>query len=321
MAYTIDHIDLNNITEDQRQSLLDKLNEFGLVVLSNIIPPDACDKYVESSVNWLTSILPPLSRATQTWTPENTPTGPRKGMYQSLVGHCPVAWELREKLYPLFASLHATEDLITSIDGATIFPPCKSSAADWPHIDQTTSEKDLVCYQGQVVLTNTTASFRCTPGSHLIHEEIVTEYNLDRKSQWHKFTTDEIEKLKPRFTDWQIPIHVPKGSVILWRSTTIHSAKYVDDPTIYQPDKSWDGWRCVYYICQRPKIHCSKRGLKTIKDAALKGRTTNHWGTKTFPKTGRFAKKHPAVENVLKNPELVVCKNLTPLQRRLVGLD
>ena len=249
MEYTIENVILDNITEQQHQEILNKLDTMGLevVVLSQVFTDDECDQYVSQSVDWLSLHLPPLTRDPKTWTTTTTPSGPRKGMYQSLIGHSPVAWTLRERMYPLFVSLHGTSELITSIDGATIFPPVTGSKKDWPHIDQTTSESKLVSFQGQVVLTNTTASFRCTPKSHLKHEELVKEFGMNAKSQWYKFSEDDVSKLAPRFEQWQIPIHTKKGSVILWRSTTIHSAKYVDDPSIYQPETSWDGWRCVYY--------------------------------------------------------------------------
>ena len=78
---------------------------------------------------------PRLTRNHETWTNGNIPSGPRRGMYQSIISHCPVAWKLREKLYPLFCGLHGTKELITSIDGATFMPPIQGSNKDWPHID------------------------------------------------------------------------------------------------------------------------------------------------------------------------------------------
>ena len=319
-VYTIKNIDLSNVSSEEAKIIRQKLDEYGLAIIENVIPDDKCDEYVKTSVDWLGKLIKPLSRAPETWTFENLPSGPRKGMMQSIISHSPVAWELREKLYPLFSALHGTKDLITSLDGATILPPIQGSNKDWPHIDQTKSEDDIKCFQGQVVLTNTTACFRCTPKSHLKHKEIVETLEINRKNQWYKFKDIDISTISPWFDEWQIPIQVSKGSIILWRSTTIHSAKYVDDPKIYKPLYSWDGWRCVYYICMRPKKQFTKTGLKTIKKAALEGRTTNHWGTKTFPKRQRYDDgKHRSVDKLLDDPTVVV-QELNEVQKKLVDL-
>ena len=178
---------------------------------------------------------------------------------------------------------------------------------------------NIYSIQGQVVLTNTTASFRCTPKSHLKHQELVNKYNMNQKDQWYKFNENQIEELKKMFDNWQIPINTKKESIILWRSNLIHSAKYVDNPKIYNSVESWDGWRCAYYICQRPKSEFSQRGLNTVKKAAQSGRTTNHWGTKTFPKKQRWDDKCPEINEILEHPEKIV-QELSTLQKFLVDI-
>ena len=317
MEFTITGVSLNNIYKHIVE-IKNKLDEFGVVILSEVFPKNKCDKYVEQSYNWLSSVNPKLTRKAETWTNENIPSGPRRGMYQSIISHCPIVWKLREKLYPLFSSLHGTKELITSVDGATFMPPLISSYKDWPHIDQTSLDQSIYSIQGQVVLTDTTASFRCTPKSHLKHQELVHKYDMDQKNQWYKF--NETNELEEMFDQWQIPIHSKKGSVILWNSKTIHSAKYVDDPKIYDSEKSWDGWRCVYYICQRPRTELTKRNLNTLRNAAMEGRTTNHWGIKMFPKKQRWDQKCPEINQILENPEKLV-QPLSELQKFLVGLN
>ena len=317
--------DLNDIKQKQIVELKKNLDENGYVVIPKVLSDEICDKYVEETVDWMCNLLPLDKNDQKTWKTENMPSGPRFGMYQSIVSHCPVAWKLREFTYPLFCSLYDTKELITSIDGASIMPPVKHrTTKDWPHIDQTISEENMVCYQGQVVLTDTTASFRCTPKSHLKHQEIVNRFEIDKKNPWHKFTSEQEKELESEFNDWQIPIHVKKGSIILWRSTTIHSAQRVEDHTIYEKEKKnglWDGWRCTFYICQRPKKDFTKRGLTTVKKAYENGRTTNHWGTKTFPKTTRWdSNKDSRVLDLLKNPEKLVDKNISLTCKKLVGI-
>lgn len=291
LEYVVPNIDLNLLTQKQLSDIKYKLDTYGLCVLPCVFKDNECNQYVTQSVDWLTDLLPPLTRNPATWTSQNTPSGPRMGLYQSIVSHCPIAWILREKLYPLFCGLWNTKELITSLDGATILPPTHIESNDWPHIDQTKPESEIHCYQGQVVLTDTTACFRCTPGSHLKHDELSKKYGFNLKNQWYKFTDPQILELKNTFEKWQIPIYTPKGSIILWRSTLIHSAQYVTDVNKYKnlenTERWMDGWRCTYYICQRPKNQFTNRNLTSVKNAVLNGRTTNHWGTKTFSKKGR----------------------------------
>lgn len=318
--YMIRNVKLNQILPEQKQEIIAKLDKYGVVILSEVFGADESDNYVNRTFNWLTEYIPLLTRDPQTWQSQNLPSGPRRGMMQSIISHCPVAWELREHLYPLFTTLYDTPDLITSIDGGTFFPPVQIKTNDWPHIDQTKSEKDLFCIQGQVVLTQTTASFVCTPQSHLQHDRIIEQFNINRKNQWYKFKDDDINIIQSWFPQWQIPIIAPKGSIILWRSTTIHSARYVENPTIYHPLNSWDGWRCVYYICLRPKLYFTKKNLTTVRQAVNEGRTTNHWATKLFPKKQQYdSNKHPLVLKLLNDPTIIAPTTLTPIQQKITA--
>src|SRR5690606_5749422 len=144
--------------------------------------------------NELVEISPKLRYDPETdyesWIKDNMPHGPRWGMYQSAVGDMKIAWRLRERLYYYFHNLHYDTDtkqpLFTSIDGASIYPPKSKylyrdemvgrnstklydSSTDWAHIDTMGDEK---IYQGQIILTDTDAAFRCTPYSHKIHNKI-----------------------------------------------------------------------------------------------------------------------------------------------------
>ena len=47
---------------------------------------------------------------------------------------------------------------------------------------------------------------------------------------------------------FQVPILAPRGSVILWLSSTLHSAKVQDPPgSVPLPKSPWTDWRCVVY--------------------------------------------------------------------------
>ena len=316
------HIEYKKVNRKKLQEILD---EYGVVVIEDYFKFSKCNEYMKSIVDWLILNSDNLTMDHKTWLGKNLPNGPRVGMMQSIISHCPTIWEIREKMYQLFKVLWGDEDLITSIDGATIYPPKKSrKTKDWPHLDQTLLEPKCICYQGEAVLTNTTAAFVCSPKSHKIHKEILEACNKKpSKSHWLKFNKQQIEKVKRMVLNtggkWQIPIYAPAGSLILWRSTTIHSAQRIVESVVKIPNDIWLGWRGVVYVCMRPKSHLTKTELTRLRKAATEGRTTNHWGTKIFPKNGRYKVDRGEKLNKLHdNPETLVFNN-TVLLNKLVN--
>ena len=66
--------------------------------------------------------------------------------------------------------------------------------------------------------------------------------------------------------EFQIPILSRKGSFIMWLSSTLHSAKLQDPPgTIPLPAGPWRDWRCVVYVCLRPKDEVHDGHLKQLQ--------------------------------------------------------
>jgi len=292
------HIFLDKTTDIE--TVKNVLDKYGVVVIQNYFKkPEKSKKRI---VKWMVSISDELTEDKETWKSSNMPYGPRYGMMQTLVTHCPEVWKIREKMYPLFADLHNTKELYTSMDGASVHPPPtkKSPTKDWPHIDQTKS--DPWCVQGQAVLTTSTSVFRCTPKSHKKNKEILELCGVEENSSnWLKFTPDQIEQLKEMFKFWQMPIYAPAGSVILWNSKTIHSAQHQ-----LQNDNSW---RCVVYVCMRPQDQFTNRNKTTLKRCVQECRTTNHWGTRMFGKRqGSFRglrNRNQSLENLSENPERI----------------
>jgi hypothetical protein len=185
---------------------------------------------------------------------------------------------------------------------------------DWAHVDQTVRKGPLYCIQGQAVLTNTTASFRCTPGSCNYYEDILDLEGVkkDDKSNWCKFKDPSLVKAfcEEKKLEYQIPIKSSKGSFIVWSSTTIHSAKLADGPE--KPDKKdpWKGWRGAVYVCYRPREELKPAALKRRTEYVDRNRNTSHWGETLMAKTpgGRYLyiqPRAPIIEDVMHDPELI----------------
>src|SRR5579871_2438537 len=113
------------------------LDKWGVVVIKSHFSDTQVDQWFLQIKNWLKSISPGLTDDEKTWIEKNLPYGPRRGMMQSLISHCPTVWNIREAFYPLYSQILQDEKLYTSIDGATMHPYIPTDKKDWPHIDQT----------------------------------------------------------------------------------------------------------------------------------------------------------------------------------------
>ena len=300
---------------------------------------------------------------------------------------------------------------VCSLDGINIqqndvpYEVLTGKAKDWPHLDQTLPHDPYLCVQGQVLLTNSTASFRCTPKSHLKFAEILAACGVAENSthNWLKFTDEQVELVQtilkdaakipaaaampeakmpasvppggeavhppesatafppggadeaapggpeavsgstgstsapppalfddvkltsssgaggggalvevlddvdsPLPTNWQIPIRASRGSVILWTSSTIHSA--MSSQKKEQPCKQdpWLGWRGVVYVCYRPFEEFSRKEIELLEDLLRTNRGTNHWATKVSAAKGagaRFQTQTETVKKLTQDPE------------------
>lgn len=126
-----------------------------MAILEDYFDEGYADKLFESSKKWLIDLKIGLTNNPKDWIEKNMPLGPKYGMYQSIISHCPGFWELREQMYELFTPLGLNlapvslpeivftiltgrEDLLTSIDGASIYPSLNkpNRVRDWAHIDR-----------------------------------------------------------------------------------------------------------------------------------------------------------------------------------------
>lgn len=206
-----------------------------------------------------------------------------------------------------------------SIDGINIQPNISRNiegAKDWPHCDQTKRDDIFKCVQGQAVLTNTSAAFRASPTSHKYFREIMKVAGIpDNNSNWAKFTDDQLAKIKrsvilPNKVPFQVPIKAEKGSIILWLSTTVHSAMSASFKEMPTPEDPFKGWRGVAYVCYRPKSEFTSNQLKVLDDCLENNRGVNHWATKVYSSicNGPYARKQvisPTIQRLVDDPKLI----------------
>lgn len=311
--------------------LFNELSENGYVVIHNFYSKEKCDEIMSQILNSFiklnTNINPQDIK--NTWIPENLPPQTRPGLFQGIMCNLPCNWEARldERLIKIFQVLYSKfrgkniDDLIVSNDGINFRPNGLKPYAndnDWAHLDITLRNSMFECIQGQIVLANTSASFRCSPKSHKIYENILDKCGIDinDKSNWCKFDRKNHELLNDIKTSieniggqYQIPIIEPAGSVILWLSSLVHSGKLADREEESDMMDLWKGWRGIFYICYRPREDFKKSELKKREKVVRENRATNHWGNKMFPKctTSPYMNKNfycPIIQKYIDEPSL-----------------
>lgn len=305
------HVDLTKYPEGIESSeastrASECLLEYGVVVITGVYSDALCDKItsrVESHFEKLTG------RSIDDDCQEQTPIQTRKGLMQALLSNLPEHNIVRSdpRLKKLWRRLYKKlrkarpirglppvddqTDMVVTGDGINLLSRnyFSTSRADWAHLDQV-AEGITRCIQGQLVLRNSSACFRASPCSHLVFEEIMKLCGFKRtnamSSQWGKIPADLIEAVKELVLsvggEYQVPIRSPKGSLVLWLSSVIHSASHPTEPVpIADP---YANGRLVFYVCFRPFRELDKRNLNTLVRAILENRTTNHWGAKLFGK-------------------------------------
>lgn len=319
----------------------------GLAVITDVFTGAECENWMDRILDDFENLGSGIDKNNieETWTTYNLPPQTRSGLFQCLVSNFEAIWEIRahphiktifKTLYDYFKQADIN-DYIVSGDGINFKPgfvgSChRPSSRDWAHLDQAISKNIFKCIQGQAILTNTSASFRATPSSHKCYREIIRKLDIEPKSNWLKFSPEQLPIVQ-EITDehgcnWQIPILAPKGSVIVWASTLIHSAKLQD--RIERPTRhdKYNGWRGVVYVCYRPREEFTEAQIKKRKLALVNNRHMNHWSLNLMnKKPGSFhlyqLDRHPEIKKFIDNPELVYDKIgapvLTKRQKKLIS--
>lgn len=338
---------------------LNILKSEGVVVLNNVFTYDECDKAMEQVFENFQTLSPELrdiefvkdkwKKVKEKWVSENLPLQTRPGLFQRLLSNQKVYWEFRSdpRIHKIFKTLysdlrgHEVDEFVTSLDGLNFKPPIapfhsSDEKNDWAHVDQT-FKGTYDCIQGQIVLSDTSAGFRASPRSHLIHEKILDDLEAEGKyDNFLKFKHDYYDTLKKQINDlggeWQRTFRTRRGSMILWLSTTIHSAQTQEEHYSYDKyentNQKWLGWRGVFYVCYRNKDEVDKKHIDRLQDSFENNRTTNHWGSKIFPKFPNFGTNQTFTDKIteyLNNPESVYTEikdwkpTLSPRMSQLLG--
>ncbi len=272
------------------------LTEDGVVVIEDIYTQNESQRLFTGILSEMSNICPDGIKGDVLWNDDFLPKQTRSGLFKNTFSNLHNVWEIRQninivniyaKLYSLFRHTEYNENqLFVSGDAINIRSTTLpiSNGKDWAHLDQRESNNLYKCIQGQVVLNNSSASFVCSPKSHLIFDDLITSYDKESKKlndQWWLLNSKEITDAKSRLKNvnghWQIPIEAKAGSLILWLSTTIHSARVQTIKHLKTEENPYNGWRGVVYVCYHPKIE-NPELIYQRYEAFIKNIGTNHWG-------------------------------------------
>lgn len=264
----------------------------GVIIVTGVLSKSVCDdisRRIGEVIETLSynASLHDLS----TWKRENMLPQTASGAFSRGIGNSQPVWDVRTnpRVGKVYEWVYGTDDLVSSIDMVTWKPYAEPYHNpydnDWAHTDNANMFEQ--CVQGQVVMTNTTAAFVCSPRSHLICTQLLgfrRKHNINENMDDRLEARRMVEKVGGKF---QVPIIVPAGSVIIWLSSTLHSAKMVDRPVVpYVPSKAdpWYGYRSIVYLTFKPRVNVSTEELSNLKSVFLRNGTTRHDGTE-FPVT------------------------------------
>lgn len=296
-------VDFND--SDFGSKMIDLIKEYGVVVIKNVLSSNECSDNINDIVTEIETISDFKRSDIRTWKTENLPQQVRPGMFHEVICNTPTINKLRfdPKIIKIFTTYYSQMknksyndiDMIVSNDGINIKPgiiPPFDNGFDWAHLDQTGEiDNPYKCIQGQIILSNTSACFKASPKSHLLFKEFVGDSMTPTKvSGFLKFKPEMYFKMQKNLEAiggaWQIKIPANKGDFIIWTSSTVHSASLQTKPEKPTKLDPWNGWRCVVYICLRPRDEFTESELKKKYESYVENRVTNHWGTTIF--TGGF---------------------------------
>ena len=206
-----------------------------------------------------------------TWGIETAPIMFGKGMATfNGFGQSDFMWNLRtnSKIQSIFKYIHSTDELVTSLDGFSVFISNKQKSKSWLHVDQN-PVNTMYSIQGSynfLKVDENDAGFLIVPKSHIDFKPTVSH-----KKDWILCPESEfLEKSKK--------LVIPKNCFTIWNSKLIHS-------NVGMTKKTTELNRLTAYICFQPKENRSDAILEKRIDAYKNLKTTSHWANKCELKT------------------------------------
>ncbi|KAI9740152.1 MAG: hypothetical protein M1834_004730 [Cirrosporium novae-zelandiae] len=258
----------------------DDLFNHGFAVVTDAVPQERCDYYIQSMYNWLEKFPFGFKKNDKsTWTPENLPANMKGGMYHAYrVQHEKFVWEARMEpgVLSAFSKLWGTDKLLASFDGINFTLPTASRTPwePWPHIDQSPHRLGLQCVQGIINFSENgpkDGGLTVLKDSHKFTEEYFSCHDTEQVTwntggDWHGFSPEDISWFKNKGCK-EIKVCCGPGDLLIWDSRTIH----------YNVCPEGDQTRALVYACYAPAKFAKKGTLEKKAKFFEERRGTTHW--------------------------------------------
>jgi hypothetical protein len=258
------------------------LGTYGVVAVRGVMAPDEADAAARALIDTVTTLSDGVKADDlSTWTRERLLPQVAPGVFAAGVGNSAAAWAVRTHaaVQAVFRRAYGVPEgtpMVCSPEMVHVRPPVKPwhdpAATDWTHMDNHGAWEK--CLQGQVVLTATSACPLVSPGSHLVCPQVVAfrrsapGIDINGNPAHRAHVRALVEGVGGRL---QVPLVTPPGTVILWVSSMLHSARRAleDAPP---------AWRCVVYTAWQPRHNVAPAVLAGLQEAFARNGVTRHTG-------------------------------------------
>lgn len=266
---------------------LDYLNEtldkYGVAVLPDVFTSDECDNYKKQIFRVLDQDYD--VREPDDFEDKLKPLrGCMLGSYGVSLMRPVLDLKTEEKAIEPFRKIWNENELTTSLDRITIFPPPEQTRSKrffspndlWFHADQASHKLDKCCIQSFVVLEPIEHGDGCLSvllGSHTHFTQFVDHFRINTKGRdWMRIDVhNQFQWYVQRGCQWKM-IMAPKGSMVFWDSRTIHMGTAPRSDRLVK-----DRYRFIVYTCFTPAKWQTAENRKTLRKAYIQNRSTNHW--------------------------------------------
>ena len=267
----------------------DHLNEYGYVVLKDILSQTEINDSMELFKQDINSVSPNFDiNNNETFTINNTPIMWGKGIAVfNGFGQSNFMWSLRtnSKIQNIYKKIHNCDELVTSLDGFSLFVSKTQKSSPWLHIDQNPNN-NIYSIQGSynfMPVNNDDAGFICIPKSHITFSP-----KIKHKNDW-VICENQKDLVKK-----SVKLIIPANCFVLWNSRLIHANEGMkkNSSTIN---------RLTTYITFMPKNLRSENILNQKIEAYKNGKSTSHWANKCEIKKYPYGYKNKYESRNFKN--------------------
>lgn len=279
------------MSENNIKSIKDKLNEYGLVIIPNILNKLEIEKMKSGTWDFFEHITSNWDEAIdrnnfKTWENLLDLKPNNSMMYQKWnIGHSQHLWDIRSnpKIVDIFSNIWNVkpEDLLVSFDGMSFLPPPEITNFGWSdndfwfHLDQSITKPDFEGVQSWVTgydVNDGDASLVFYEKSHKLIDEFVDNFGVRIKSDWFLLDEDEEEFFKLKCE--RKAVKCPEGSLVIWDSRLVHCAI---NP---RQNREKENFRCVAYLSYAPKNKCNEEIIKQKIIGFENMKTSNHYANR-----------------------------------------